>query len=67
MEMNELLERYGDVRFEPAGKDEITSYMVVETCQVHVRSDDVALAKGMTFNQIHPLINKLSNNNEKTY
>lgn len=64
MEINELLQRYGDVRFEAVGKDEITSYMIVETCKVHVRSDDVVLANGKTFNQIHPLINKLSSNND---
>jgi hypothetical protein len=67
MEMIELLKRYGDVRFEPAGKDEITSYMVVETCKVHVRIDDVSLAKGMTFSQIHPLISKLSSNIENAH
>jgi hypothetical protein len=64
MKINELLQRYGDVRFEPAGKDEITTYMVVETCKVYVRSDDVALVKGMTFCQIYPLIIKLSSNND---
>jgi hypothetical protein len=64
VEVNELLQRYGDVRFEPVGKDEITSFMIVETCRVHVRSDDVALVKGMTFRQIYPLINKVSCNND---
>ena len=65
--MKDLLVRYGDVKFEPAGEDEITSYMVVETCKVHVRNDDVAWAKGMTFRQIHPLISKLSSNTENLH
>lgn len=64
MKINELIRRYGDVRFEPIGKDEMTSYMVVETCKVHVRSADLALVKGLTVRQIIPLINKLTSNND---
>ena len=44
MDMNQLLQRYGDLRYEPAGNDEMISYMVVYICKYHVRSDDASLS-----------------------
>lgn len=59
-----LLKQYGHVVFEPDGRDELNTYMIVDNYKVHVRNDDAALVQGLSFRQFHPLINKLSIDSE---
>ncbi len=57
--MNGLLEKYSETEFQPCGKDETGSYMVIEDCVVHVRAYDVPIVKGQALKDIWPLINKV--------
>ena len=59
MDANGLLEKHADTQFQPCGKDEYGSYMILEDCLVHVRNDDVPLAKGVALSEIWPLVNKI--------
>jgi hypothetical protein len=60
MDMNALIRQHGDKQFKVDGKDEFGAYMVLDEYTVHLRYDDLLLTEGLTFNQIHPLITKVS-------
>jgi hypothetical protein len=56
MDINAILLVHGNETFKVDSEDELGVFMHIGEYKIHVRKDDVSLAKGMLVNQFHPLI-----------
>ena len=56
MDISTLLTLHGNKTFKIDAEDELGVFMHLDGYKIHVRQDDVSLAKGLLMTEFHPLI-----------
>tara|TARA_R110000751_G_scaffold15290_2_gene49371 strand:+ start:67870 stop:68058 length:189 start_codon:yes stop_codon:yes gene_type:complete len=54
-----IIIKHGNEIFKVDAEDDLGVFMHVEGFKIHVRQDDVNLARGMPLKEFHPLIDSL--------
>lgn len=58
MNVEQLLDKYGNRRFVAEGLNQTEAYMVVEDTILYIEANNIELAEGLPLNIIQPLIKR---------